>query len=121
MSYSLTQQAKRAYAIAVAHGSYIHATDPGACFYAFKPNDGRPANEAHRKECLLWLAYCLQSAKNRLHSTRNNPRRQSDAMDARADIADLKWLQEWFEGCPLADLSGPVRSTGVVEALRKAG
>lgn len=113
MSFSLARDAKRAYLIAVEHGSFIHATDPGQCFYAFKPSDGRPANEPHRRECQLWLSYCLQAAKNRLHATRNNPRRQREAEEARGDIADLHWLAEWFKRAPLADLScrpehGPV-------------
>ncbi|RWC91669.1 MAG: hypothetical protein EOS72_03165 [Mesorhizobium sp.] len=46
---------ERAFAIASQWGSFMHATDPGQCLYAFYVNDGRPLTEAHRLECLRWL------------------------------------------------------------------
>jgi hypothetical protein len=46
---------ERAYALASQWGSFINATDPGACMYAFHVNDGRPLTEAHRLQCLTWL------------------------------------------------------------------
>lgn len=43
---------KRAFKIATQHGSYVYNGDPGACFYAFHFDDGRPVSEAHRKMCV---------------------------------------------------------------------
>lgn len=46
---------ERAFALASQWGSFQHATDPGACMYAFHAGDGRPLDEAHRMQCLVWL------------------------------------------------------------------
>lgn len=46
---------ERAYAIAAQWASFMHASDPGQCLYAFYFNDGRPLTEAHRLDCLVWL------------------------------------------------------------------
>lgn len=54
---------ERAYAIASSWGSYMHNTDPGACFYSFKLNDGRPITEKHRTECLRYAATIKPSTK----------------------------------------------------------
>jgi hypothetical protein len=45
---------KRAYAIASSWGSYLSNSDPGACFYGFRADDGRPVSEAHRVQCLTY-------------------------------------------------------------------
>lgn len=40
---------KQAYEIASQWGSYMNASDPGAIFYSFHVDDGRPNDEAHRQ------------------------------------------------------------------------
>lgn len=43
-----------AYSVASQWGSYQRAGDPGACFYSFRRDDGRPVSEAHRRDCLAY-------------------------------------------------------------------
>lgn len=45
----------KAYTIASEWGSYLHSSDPGACFYGFRAGDGRPVSEEHRAQCLAYL------------------------------------------------------------------
>lgn len=45
----------KAFAIASEWGSYLHSSDPGACFYGFRAGDGRPVSEEHRAQCLAYL------------------------------------------------------------------
>lgn len=56
---------ERAYDLASDWGSYMHTGDPGACFYAFRFNDGRPVSEEHRLQCLIYartlLRLCLSA------------------------------------------------------------
>jgi hypothetical protein len=50
---------REAYALASDYGSFIRAGDPGACFYGFHFNDGRPVSEAHRQQCLSYVRRLL--------------------------------------------------------------
>lgn len=55
-----------AYRIASDWGSYLNSSDPGACFYGFHKDDGRPVSEEHRAQCLAYLdRHCLPAAGNR--------------------------------------------------------
>lgn len=46
---------ERAFVLVHQWGSFMHATDPGACIYRFHYNDGRPVSESHRLEVLRYL------------------------------------------------------------------
>jgi hypothetical protein len=50
---------REAYELASGYGSFIRAGDPGACFYGFHFNDGRPVSEAHRQQCLNYTRRLL--------------------------------------------------------------
>jgi hypothetical protein len=50
---------REAYALASDYGSFIRAGDPGACFYGFHFNDGRPVSETHRQQCLRYVRRLL--------------------------------------------------------------
>lgn len=52
---------ERAYAIASSWGSYVRQGDPGACFYGFPLNDGRPVDEAHRTACLIYARHLVNT------------------------------------------------------------
>lgn len=74
--------ARKAYEVASQWGSYMHAGDPGAAFYGFHPNDGRPQDERHRGAC---LAYCQHLI--------------CDTNPEDADLAQLVALRIWFASC----------------------
>lgn len=50
---------EQAYALASQWGSYMNDSDPGACFYAFHTNDGRPQDEDHRAQCIAHTDACI--------------------------------------------------------------
>lgn len=77
----------RAYIIASQWGSYMHAGDPGACFYGFRFNDGRPQSEAHRRACIAYAERCELIALS-----------QGDKRDA----SELRRLRRFFETTELA-------------------
>lgn len=54
---------RQAFDVAASWGSYMHAGDPGACFYGFHLNDARPQSERHRAQCLAYLdSVCIPAA-----------------------------------------------------------
>ena len=56
--------ARRAYEMLSETGSYVDARDPGAAFYSFRLNDGRPVSESHRAQSLAYLdGHVLPRAK----------------------------------------------------------
>lgn len=62
-----------AYKIASQWGSFMSAGDPGACFYSFHSNDGRPVDETHRMACLRYtfaLLECGPSGKDAMNLAR---------------------------------------------------
>lgn len=77
---------QRAYLIASQWGSYMHAGDPGACFYGFHPGDGRPQSEEHRQACLAYADRCKAIATA-----------QGDKRDAR----ELEAFKTWMQSAPL--------------------
>jgi hypothetical protein len=54
---------KQAYDLASQWGSYMRAGDPGACFYGFHVDDGRPVREAHRRQCLAYGLQLMQTCR----------------------------------------------------------
>lgn len=75
---------RQAYQVASQWGSYMRSGDPGACFYGFKPDDGRPQTETHRQQCIAYAGQCRDDATRVIH------RRQ------------LQRLVTWFKTCDLA-------------------
>jgi hypothetical protein len=73
-----------AYAIASQWGSYIRNGDPGACFYCFHPDDGRPIDDGHRADVLAQIDVRL--ARPRLSA---------------GDRRDLKRLAGYIRTAPL--------------------
>jgi hypothetical protein len=78
-----------AYLIASEWGSFIHNGDPGAVFYTFPINDGRPQSEAHRQ---LLMDYCFDLIKELRDDL---PEEELDD-EARADIEQLRDLWQFF-------------------------
>lgn len=79
--------AYRAYEVASNWGSYLYAGDPGACFYGFRFNDGRPATEHHRALCITHLDKDLLPLVGRVYGDK--------------DRQELEELRAWFETAPL--------------------
>lgn len=79
--------AKTAARIASLWGSMMTAGDPGACFYGFHLDDGRPQDEAHRAACIAYTEDLLKG--------------QRESEDEPGNVAELESLLEWFKGCPL--------------------
>lgn len=72
-----------AYALASQWGSYLTAGDPGACFYGFRHNDGRPVSDAHRAQCLRYASDLL------------------GRVETKAAKRELVALEQWFLSAPL--------------------
>jgi hypothetical protein len=90
-----------AYAIASQWGSYQHAGDPGASFYAFRKDDGRPVSEEHRAQCLRYLdRECWVAAQLAIENARAW-RDAARVASAERDLADLRRLKLWFRTAPL--------------------
>lgn len=68
-------------------GSYMTSGDPGACMYGFDET-GRPQNEAHRAQCLEWIADCKKVVAER-----------PDEFDE-DESDDLESLRLWLESAP---------------------
>lgn len=79
--------AKTAARIASLWGSMMTAGDPGACFYGFHIDDGRPQDEAHRQACIAYTESLLKDER----ADESEP----------GNVAELESLLEWFKGCPL--------------------
>ncbi len=92
----------RAYEIASPWGSYIHATDPGACLYGFRFNDGRPANERHRRACIAYVKDMATKLEWRLKHERHILASYRRVAQTRRDVADLKGLMAFFTACEVA-------------------
>lgn len=90
-----------AYAIASQWGSYRTAGDPGACFYSFRKDDGRPVNEWHREQCISYLnRECWVAAQLRLEAAQRA--KSPHAIEsAERDLAQLRDLKTWFRTAPL--------------------
>lgn len=88
--------AERAFDLASSWGSYMHAGDPGACFYGFALNDGRPASPLHRSLCLNYTFDLIKELRD------DRPEEKLDAEEA-ADLAELRELWDWFATCPLVE------------------
>lgn len=99
MAPALTPAA--AYAIASQWGSYRTAGDPGACFYAFRKDDGRPASEEHRAQCIRYLdRECWVAAQLGIENARawrDAPRLAA----AESNMEALRQLKAWFRAAPL--------------------
>lgn len=85
---------RRAYLIASDYGSFLHAGDPGACFYGFRFNDGRPDSEQHRAKCIAYTRKCLSEVRGKHVGVM---RTQAHAVE----MLDLRWLLAWFHRCEL--------------------
>lgn len=72
-----------AYRIASDWGSYLHNSDPGACFYAFHKDDGRPVSEEHRAQCLRYASDLF------------------GRVETKAAKRELAALERWFSSAPL--------------------
>lgn len=79
--------AKTAARIASQWGSMMTSGDPGACFYGFHIDDGRPQDEDHRQVCIAYTESLLTA--------------QRADEDEPGNVAELESLLEWFKGCPL--------------------
>lgn len=96
--------AERAYEVASQWGSYIHATDIGACFYGFFLKDGRPVSEEHRTACLAYTIALLEAVRARrarffeVRHTAHGAEQYRDALQSAAELVDL-FL--WFMACDL--------------------
>ncbi len=86
--------AMRAYVIASDYGSFLHNADRGACFYAFRFNDGRPDSEQHRAKCIAYTRHLIAHASRKGSGWQRHQARM-------ADILDLRWLLAWFHRCEL--------------------
>lgn len=85
---------QQAYDIASQWGSYINSWDPGACFYGFKINDGRPVSEEHREQCRDYAFDLIKDLRDDEHEE------DLDAETA-ADLKDLRDLWEFFAATEL--------------------
>lgn len=79
--------AKTAARIASLWGSLMTAGDPGACFYGFHLDDGRPQDEDHRADCIAYTESLLKAER----ASETEP----------GNVAELESLLEWFKACPL--------------------
>lgn len=79
--------AKTAARIASQWGSFMTSGDPGACFYGFHIDDGRPQDEDHRQACIAYTETLLTEQR----ADESEP----------GNVAELESLLEWFKGCPL--------------------
>lgn len=93
--------AKTAARIISGWGSYMHAGDPGACFYAFHVDDGRPINEEHRAECIAYADRLLSQER----ADEGEP----------GNVAELETLLAWFKACPLFEGPAPVKARNEFE------
>lgn len=95
---------KRAYEIASQWGSYMTGGDPGAVFYSFPINDGRPQNEDHRKQLIAYANDCLKIATARIENCRKKFNTAAVVRQRAAhtqDAKDLRDLIAFFESWPL--------------------
>lgn len=74
--------AMKAYQIASQWGSYMESGDPGACFYGFPVNDGRPQDQEHRHACLNYIENLLNKE-----------------MRTKSAKRELLQLERWFLYC----------------------
>lgn len=86
---------EQAYDIASQWGSLIRSSDPGVCFYRFRFNDGRPATEAHREECIAYAESLEKDAAGR-HWTAQSDETDEKAAETAQDVDDLRALLEFF-------------------------
>ncbi len=107
----MTITAAKAYEIASSWGSYNTAGDPGACFYSFPVDDGRPVDEDHRKACIAYGEDCLVIAQGYVDKGVENV----PGGDTTQDRDDLQDLIAFFRG---ATLQGQAM-TGELEAIRE--
>lgn len=91
---------EQAYDIASQYGSLIRAGDPGACFYRFRFNDGRPATEAHREECLAYAESLEKDFAGR-HWTAQDDETDEEAAEIAQDVDNLRALLEFFRASDL--------------------
>lgn len=89
---------KQAYETASQWGSYIKAGDPGACFYAFRLNDGRPVDEAHRSACVAYTRDLIKL----VHRDIQKASTKAERTELGGDLAELEHLLSWFKQCGLA-------------------
>lgn len=91
-----------AYGIASQWGSLISAGDPGAVFYAFRLNDGRPNDDAHRAACIAYAKDCLADVIA-------TPTNYDDPAECEAELAALidffKLTRDADGKAPLLDLA----------------
>lgn len=78
-----------AYSLASQFGSYQRAGDPGACFYAFHADDGRPVSEAHRRQLLEQIAARLRWREGCAYRGASTERR------------NLRALRRYYSAAPL--------------------
>lgn len=91
---------EQAYALASQWGSYMNDSDPGACFYAFHANNGRPQDEEHRAQCLEHARSCEKIAHGR-HWTLQADETDLETEQIAQDVDDLRELIAFFETTPL--------------------
>ena len=97
---------QEAYKIASSWGSYMREGDPGACFYSFPVDDGRPESEEHRTRCLAYLDSDLIPHAKRDEARLFRDRHGIDAAayaKASADLAELKRLRQYYMTAPTHD------------------
>jgi hypothetical protein len=92
----------QAYVIASQWGSYINTGDPGACFYGFKFNDGRPKDELNRGLCLAYTQSLIAKVSHRIKHEPEYLKRYRVLAQYRRDLKDLEALLSWFNTCEVA-------------------
>jgi hypothetical protein len=96
----------QAYGIAAQWGSFMSVGDPGACFYGFRFNDGRPQSEAHRARCLAYIDEELiplaEDEVKRTYRYRTG-KRAHEHRNAVQDLAELKVLRDYFCAAPVRE------------------
>jgi hypothetical protein len=97
---------RRAYEIASQWGSFNAIGDPGACFYSFPVNDGRPVDAAHRAECLAYLETRLLPYL--AHESEIHRPETIRGREVRRDRRELLALWRWFKSAPDAGGNRPV-------------
>jgi len=86
----------KAYEIASQWGSLMTNGDPGAVFYTFPINDGRPQSEAHRQQLLDYTFDLIKEERD------DTPDDELDPETAER-VAELRALWDFFSTSPLGD------------------
>lgn len=86
---------RAAYRIATSWAGLLKA-DP-TCFFHFRPDDARPANETHRLACIAYTRDCIRIAKRDIQKART----AQESLECSEELSNLEDLLHWFKHCEL--------------------